>query len=97
VLTVDASVLVAAALRDEPAHAASAEALRRITASGLGIHQPALALVEVTAAAAVYAATVLAAGCTLITLDVELVDRGGPIISVLTPADWIARQEGGAA
>jgi len=52
VLTIDASVLVAAALRDEHAHAASAEALRLITASGLEVHQPAIAIVEVTAAAA---------------------------------------------
>ncbi len=51
-LTIDASVLAAASLRDEPAHAASAEALRLIMASGLEVHQPAIAIAEVTAAAA---------------------------------------------
>ena len=49
------------------------------------------------AADAVYAATALAAGCALMTLDIELVARAGSMISVLTPADWIAQQEGGAA
>lgn len=140
-LTIDASVLVAAAIRDEPAHEAAADALRLVTGAGLAVHQPAIAVVEVTSAAArrtgdgafarrlgqavlampglvvhgldadaalmaaalasdlrlraadaVYAATALALGTTLITLDAELVDRAGSIVAVLTPSDWIAQQ-----
>ncbi len=141
-LTLDASVLVAAALRDEAAHAVSAETLRLITAAGLEVHLPAIALVEVTAAAArrtgdgafarrvgqaalampgltlhgldadaalraatmasnlhlraadaVYVATALAAGCVLITLDVEVVDRAASAVPVFTPSDWLASRE----
>ncbi len=140
-LTIDASVLVAAALRDEKAHSDSTEALRLILSSGLEIHQPAIAIVEVTAAAArrtsdgafarrvgqaalampgltvhdldadaalraatlasdlrlraadaVYVAIALVAGCALITLDGEVVDRAASVVSVLTPSDWMARR-----
>ena len=140
-LTIDASVLIAAAIRDEPAHAAAADALRRVTGSGLEIHQPAIALVEITSAAArrtgdgafarrvgqamlampglvvhaldadaaliaatlasdlrlrvadaVYAATALASGTTLMTLDAELVDRAGSVVPAITPSDWIAKR-----
>lgn len=140
-LTIDASVLVAAAIRDEPAHDAAADALRRVIGAGLEVHQPAIAVVEVTAAAArrtgdgafalrvgrtvlgmpglvvhgldadaalmaaslaadlrvraadaVYAATALSLGTTLITLDAELVDRAGSVVPVITPSDWIAQQ-----
>jgi predicted nucleic acid-binding protein len=138
-LTIDASVLVAAAMRDEPAHRASAEAMRLVAASGEPVHQPALTVVEVTAAAArrtgdtmfarrmgqellampglvvheldadaalhaaalagelrvraadaIYAATALLCGAVLVTLDAEVVERGGAALTVMTPAAWLA-------
>lgn len=140
-VTIDASVLVAAAIRDEPAHAASVQALRLAAELGLAIHQPAIAVVEVTAAAArrtgdgafarrvglailalpgvvvhgldreatlraaalagdlrlraadaVYAATALAAGTTLMTLDTELTGRARSALRIVTPSEWVAAQ-----
>ena len=51
-LTIDASVLVAAAIPDEPAHEDALELIRIAGCDGLEIHQPSLALIEVVAAIA---------------------------------------------
>lgn len=48
-LTIDASVLVAAAVADEPDHEVAAALLREAGRLGLTIHQPTVALVEVAA------------------------------------------------
>ena len=47
--TIDASVLVAANTPDEVAHASARAFLQRALASGAAVHQPTLAVVEVTA------------------------------------------------
>ncbi len=47
--TIDASVFVAANAADEVAHAPSRAFLQRVLASGEALHQPTMALVEVTA------------------------------------------------
>jgi predicted nucleic acid-binding protein len=49
VLTIDASVLVAAAIPDEPHHEVAAALLSRAGRQGLAIHLPMVALVEVAA------------------------------------------------
>jgi predicted nucleic acid-binding protein len=49
VLTIDASVLVAASATDEPAHEPARAFLEQVLTSGAAIHQPVLAWVEVTA------------------------------------------------
>lgn len=49
-LTIDASVLVAAMLDDERAHADSARFLRFHTLAGTQMHEPVVALVEIVAA-----------------------------------------------
>lgn len=49
-LTIDASVLVAAVLEDEAAHADAAELLRVLAGSGATIHEPAIAIIEVVSA-----------------------------------------------
>ncbi len=51
-LTIDASVLVAAGTRDDVANAESLRFLRTALGAGLAIHQPTLTLVEVAAAIA---------------------------------------------
>lgn len=51
-VTIDASVLVAAALRDEPAHEAARAVVQQVIESGIAVHEPTLAIVEVTAAIA---------------------------------------------
>lgn len=48
-LTIDASVLVAAAVPDEPAHLVVRSLLRAVGRAGLAIHEPAIAVVEVAA------------------------------------------------
>jgi predicted nucleic acid-binding protein len=49
-LTIDASVWVAADTADEPAHTEARELLRTALGAGLTLHQPMLTLVEVAAA-----------------------------------------------
>ncbi len=51
-LTIDASVLVAAGAADDAAHEASLTFLREVLRHSLPVHQPTLALVEVAAAIA---------------------------------------------
>ncbi|HEY4228462.1 MAG TPA: PIN domain-containing protein [Candidatus Limnocylindrales bacterium] len=51
-VTIDASVLVAAAVPDEPANASARALMERVIEAGLAIHEPTLAVVEVTAAIA---------------------------------------------
>lgn len=41
---------------------------------------------------AVYLATSVAAGATLVTLDLELRDRGSAVASVVSPSDWLASE-----
>lgn len=138
-LTIDASIWVAADAADEEAHDECVAFLRGAVASGSAIHQPTLALVEVTAALArrthdqdlaqrvglamlatprvqvhpldrelaltasviasraflrgadaVYAATAVATGSVLVTLDTELLTRGIPGLDVMTPSAWLA-------
>ena len=48
-LTIDASVLVAAAVPDEPAHLVVRSMLRAVGRAGMAIHEPAIAVVEVAA------------------------------------------------
>ena len=49
-LTIDASVLVAAVLVDEPAHADAAQVLRVIARSGTVLHEPVIAIIEIVSA-----------------------------------------------
>jgi predicted nucleic acid-binding protein len=42
------------------------------------------------AADAVYAATALIAGTTLVTLDAELATRAGAVVPICAPDDWLA-------
>ena len=51
-VTIDASVLVAAAVPGEPGREAARACLRRVIEAGLPVHEPTLAIVEVTAAIA---------------------------------------------
>ena len=139
-LTIDASVLVAAAVPDEPAHEVVRSLLRAVGRDGMAIHEPAIAVVEVAAgivrrtgdsslaedavrllvglpgiefhaldlAAAVhaagvarelrlragdalYAAVALDHGCTLVTMDEELLRRTSPLRDACTPEAWIDR------
>jgi predicted nucleic acid-binding protein len=142
VVTIDASVLVAADTGDEAAHGSARAFLARVLAAGVTVHQPSLAIVEVTAAVArrtgdpahartvgaavlglpgivvhdldldsalaaaglasdlrlrsadaVYAATALMQGTTLVTLDAELVSRAAGVIHACAPDDWFASAE----
>ena len=139
-LTIDASVLVAAGSPDDVASDESLRFLRMALEAGLAIHQPTLSLVEVAAsiarrsgdsvlareaglrllqmprlvmhpldleaaaesaaiagraalrgADAIYAATALRNGTTLVTLDQELLTRAAGIIDCVTPAGWLER------
>jgi predicted nucleic acid-binding protein len=139
VVTIAASVLVAAGTGDEAAHASARAFLSRVLAAGVSVHQPSLAIVEITAAVArrtgdavharavgvamlelpglvphdldldaaltavglasdlrlraadaVYAATALIHGTTLVTLDAELASRAGAVIATCAPDDWVA-------
>ena len=49
-LTIDASVLVAAVLEDEAAHADSARLLRAHARAGTPLHEPVIALIEIVSA-----------------------------------------------
>ena len=142
-LTIDASVLVAATLEDEAASPESRELLRVAGRAGVAIHEPAIAVVEVAAGVArrtgrrdivassvrlllalpgarfhqldvpvavhaaghaadlglragdaLYAALAHEVGCTLVTLDRELLERASGIVDVCTPGEWLARQGG---
>ncbi len=139
-ITIDASVLVAAGAAEDPANRESMEFLRDALRAGLAVHQPTLSLVEVSAsiarrtndpalareaglrllqmpglvmhpldieaaaesaaiagrallrgADAVYVATALRHGTTLVTLDQELLTRTVPIVDSVTPAEWLER------
>jgi predicted nucleic acid-binding protein len=141
VLTIDASVLVAAAVADEPAHEVAGNLLRAVGRSWVAIHEPAIAVVEIAAGIvrrtgdvrlaedavrllvglpgaafhdldlasavqaagvagqlrvragdALYASVALAFGCTLVTLDEELLRRTAPLVDACTPETWMARQ-----
>jgi predicted nucleic acid-binding protein len=52
VVTIDASVLVAADTADESAHDDCAAFLRALIQDGIAVHQPSLSVVEITAAVA---------------------------------------------
>jgi predicted nucleic acid-binding protein len=142
VVTIDASVFVAADVADERAHEAAHAFLENVLATGLEVHEPGLAVVETAsavarrtgdsaharavatnvlelpgvvfhdldvdaaagaagltselrlrAADAVYAATALATGTILVTLDKELAERCAGVIRVLTPGEWITERE----
>lgn len=133
-LTIDASVLVAAAVPDEPAHMVVRSLLRAVGRAGMVIHEPAIAVVEVAAGIvrrtgdsslaedavrllsglpgaefhaldlpsavqaagvarelrlragdALYAAVALDHGCTLVTMDEELLRRASPLLGCLHP------------
>ena len=139
-VTIDASVLVAAGSPGDPARDDSLRFLRAVLRAGIAIHQPTLTLVEVSAsvarrsgdrrlareaglrllqmpglalhsldvgsaaeaagiasqamlrgADAIYAATALRHGTTLITLDQELLNRATGVVESLTPAEWLQR------
>jgi predicted nucleic acid-binding protein len=141
VITIDASVLVAAGSPDDPERPDAAAFLVAALGSGEPIHQPTLTLVEVSAAVtrrtgdadlareagqallampglvlhtldldasadaaalaarlalrgadAVYAATALRQGATLVTLDDELRSRSSTLIDAVSPTEWLARR-----
>jgi predicted nucleic acid-binding protein len=145
VITIDASVLVAAGAPDDPASSDASAFIEAALSSGLAIHQPTLALVEVAAAMArrtgddnlamdagaallampgltvhsldleasaeaaalasrqrlrgadaVYAATALRHGTTLVTLDDELLARSRHVVDASTPIEWLARVRKGS-
>jgi predicted nucleic acid-binding protein len=50
VLTIDASVLVAAVLEDEAAHPESSRLLRALARSGAILHEPVIAIIEIVSA-----------------------------------------------
>jgi predicted nucleic acid-binding protein len=140
VVTIDASVLVAAGSPGDIANDESVTFLRAALGAGLAIHQPTLTLVEVAAsiarrtsdpaiarevglrllqmpglvmhpldieaaaesaaiagramlrgADAIYAATALRHGTTLVTLDQEVLTRTAGILDCVTPAGWLER------
>ena len=140
-VTIDASVLVAAGSPEDVANDESQRFLRAALGAGLVIHQPTLTLVEVAAAIArrtsdqalareaglrllqmprlvmhpldleaaaesaaiagratlrgadaIYAATALRNGTTLVTLDQELLIRTAGILDCVTPAGWLERR-----
>jgi len=140
VITIDASVLVAAGAPDDSASAAAAAFIDAALTEGVAIHQPTLTLVEVGAAIArrtgdsglameagaallslpglvlhpldidaaadgaalaarlrlrgadaIYAATAMRSGTTLITLDDELLQRTVPLVDAVTPTEWLER------
>ena len=137
-ITIDASVLVAAGSPDDMASQQSVQFLRAALGAGLAVHQPTLTLVEVSAsiarrtndpalardvglrllqmpglvmhpldieaaaeaaaiagraqlrgADAIYAATALRHGTTLVTLDQELLTRTAGIVDSVGPAEWL--------
>ncbi len=137
-ITIDASVLVAAGSPDDMASKQSVRFLRAALGAGLAVHQPTLTLVEVSAsiarrtndpalarevglrllqmpglvlhpldveaaaesaaiagraqlrgAEAIYAATALRHGTTLVTLDEELLTRTAGIVDSVGPAEWL--------
>lgn len=141
-ITIDASVLVAAGSPDDTANVESVQFLRAALGAGLAVHQPTLTLVETAAsiarrtndptlareaglrllqmpglvmqpldieaaaeaaaiagramlrgADAIYAATALRHGTTLVTLDQELLARTGGIVDTVTPAGWLERRK----
>lgn len=140
-ITIDASVLVAAASASDPARSEAAAFLAAAVRGADPIHQPTLSLVEVVAAIArrtgdeglaqeagsalvvmpgvlvqpldldasaeaaalaahlglrgadaVYVATALRHGTTLVTLDDEMLHRASIVIDVTTPSGWLARR-----
>ena len=140
-ITIDASVLVAAGSPDDMASQQSVRFLRAALGAGLVVHQPTLTLVEVSAsiarrtndpalardvglrllqmpglvmhpldieaaaeaaaiagraqlrgADAIYAATALRHGTTLVTLDQELLTRTAGIVDSVGPAEWLERR-----
>lgn len=140
-ITIDASVLVAAGSPDDMASQQSVRFLRAALGAGLAVHQPTLTLVEVSAsiarrtndpalarevglrllqmpglvmhpldieaaaeaaaiagraqlrgANAIYAATALRHGTTLVTLDQELLTRTAGIVDSIGPAEWLERR-----
>ncbi|MEO8437348.1 MAG: type II toxin-antitoxin system VapC family toxin [Chloroflexota bacterium] len=140
-VTIDASVLVAAGSSDDPANGESVRFLRAALGAGLAVHQPTLTLVEIAAsiarrtndpalareaglrllqmpglvlhpldveaaaeaaaiagramlrgADAIYAATALRHGTTLVTLDQELLTRTSGIVDSIEPAGWLERR-----
>jgi predicted nucleic acid-binding protein len=140
VITIDASILVAAAEPDDPAALDASEFLKAALRSGADIHEPTLCLVEVATAIArrtrdvdlaseagsailalpglvlhpldleasadaaaiaarlglrgadaIYAATALRHAATLVTLDVELLERSSSVIDAVTPEAWLER------
>jgi predicted nucleic acid-binding protein len=141
VITIDASVLVAAGSPEDPMRRNAAEFLVAALESGEPIHQPTLTLVEVSAAVArrtgnahlaretglallampglvlhaldldasaeaaalagrlqlrgadaVYAATALRHGATLVTLDDELRSRSSTLVDAVRPSEWLAQR-----
>ncbi len=137
-ITIDASVFVAAVDPADPNQGTASRFLAAVASSGEVIHQPTLTLVEVTAslarrsgdeaaameagaallsmpglvvhpldleaaadasaiavrsrvrgADAIYAATAMARGATLVTLDHELLARVADLVTVTTPAGWL--------
>ena len=140
-ITIDASVLVAAGSPGDMASQQSVQFLRAALGAGLAVHQPTLTLVEVSAsiarrtndpalardvglrllqmpglvmhpldieaaaeaaaiagraqlrgADAIYAATALRHGTTLVTLDQELLTRTAGIVDSVGPAEWLERR-----
>ena len=139
-ITIDASVWVAADPMAGEAHLEAAAFRVAVAQAGVAIHQPAIALVELAASLArrtgdaevarqatlavlqtprlvihaldmeaaadaatlaaqtrlragdaIYVATARKAGTTLVTLDVELLERARDVVPVMTPAIWMAR------
>ena len=139
-ITIDASVWVAADPMAGEAHVEAAAFRLAIAKTGVAIHQPAISLVELAASLArrtgdaevarqatlallqtprlvihgldmgaaadaarlaaqtrlragdaIYVATARRAGTTLVTLDLELLERAHGVVPVMTPAMWMAR------
>ena len=140
-ITIDASVLVAAGAPDDPGRADAMAFLAVAVRADSPIHQPTITLVEVAAAIArrtgdaelareagiallsmpglvlhpldldtsadsaalaarlrlrgadaIYAATALRHGSTLVSFDGELHDRSSSVLDVVTPVEWLARK-----
>ncbi len=139
-ITIDASVLVAAGSPGDSANDKSVRFLRAALGARLAVHQPTLTLVEIATsiarrtndpalareaglrllqmpglvlhpldvesaaeaaaiagramlrgADAIYAATALRHGTTLVTLDQELLGRTSRIVDAVTPGEWLER------
>lgn len=84
-VTIDASVWLAALWAHEPGHAAAARVLAEVDRQHIRVR------LGLRGADACYVATSRLEQTTLITLDLEVIERARVLIEVQSPADWLER------